>query len=175
MKGIIIYKSKYGSTRKYAGWLKEATGFEMVEADKAKIDEVAQCDTIIFGGGIYAGGIAGVNFLKKNIAKLKGKKIVAFCCGASPFDAGFVNALKERNFSGDLSGIPLYYCRGAFDLANMHFADKMLCKMLIKSIEKKDPKERDERDEGFLELARTSCDWTDKSYIGPILEECKKA
>ena len=60
MKGIIIYKSKYGSTRKYAGWLKEATGFEMVEADKAKIDEVAQCDTIIFGGGIYAGGIAGV-------------------------------------------------------------------------------------------------------------------
>ena len=70
MKGIIIYKSKYGSTKKYAEWLKEATGFEMVEADKAKIDEVAQCDTIIFGGGIYAGGIAGVNFLKKNIAKL---------------------------------------------------------------------------------------------------------
>ena len=45
MKGIIIYKSKYGSTKKYAEWLKEATGFEMVEADKAKIDEAARCDT----------------------------------------------------------------------------------------------------------------------------------
>ena len=138
MKGIIIYKSKYGSTKKYAEWLKEATGFEMVEADKAKIDEVAQCDTIIFGGGIYAGGIAGVNFLKKNIAKLKGKKIVAFCCGASPFDAGFVKALKERNFSGDLSGIPLYYCRGGYDLASMHFMDKTLCKLLGKSVAKKE-------------------------------------
>lgn len=175
MSGIIIYKSKYGSTRKYAEWLKEATGFEMAEAGKIKIGEVAKYDTIIYGGGIYAGGITGISFLKKNIEKLKGKKIVAFCCGAFPSDADFIKELKERNLSGELSDIPLYYCRGAFDLANMHFADKMLCKMLIKSIEKKDPKERDERDEGFLELARTSCDWTDKSYIGPILEECKTA
>ena len=175
MSGIIIYKSKYGSTRKYAEWLKEATGFEMAEAGKIKIGEVAKYDTIIFGGGIYAGGIAGISFLKKNIGMLKGKKIVAFCCGASPFDADFMKALKERNLSGELSGIPLYYCRGGCDIANMHFSDKALCRMLIKSIEKKDPKERDERDEGFLELARTSCDWTDRSYIGPILEECKKA
>ena len=175
MSGIIIYKSKYGSTRKYAEWLKEATGFEMAEAGKIKIGEVAKYDTIIYGGGIFAGGIIGISFLKKNIEKLKGKKLVAFCCGAFPFDADFIKELKERNLSGELSEIPLYYCRGAFDLANMHFADKMLCKMLIKSIEKKDPKERDERDEGFLELARTSCDWTDRSYIGPILEECKKA
>ena len=35
-KGIIIYKSKYGSTKKYAQWLKEATGFEVMEVKKAK-------------------------------------------------------------------------------------------------------------------------------------------
>ena len=28
--GIILYQSKYGAARKYAGWLKEATGFEAV-------------------------------------------------------------------------------------------------------------------------------------------------
>ena len=105
MSGIIIYKSKYGSTRKYAEWLKEATGFEMAEADKIKIGEALKYDTIIFGGGIYAGGIAGISFLKKNIGMLKGKKIVAFCCGASPFDADFMKALKERNLSGELAGV----------------------------------------------------------------------
>lgn len=47
--------------------------------------------------------------------------------------------------------------------------------MLIKSIEKKDPGERDERDEVFLELAKTSCDWTDRAFIDPILKECKTA
>ncbi len=27
MKGIIVYKSKYGATKKYAQWLREETGF----------------------------------------------------------------------------------------------------------------------------------------------------
>ena len=30
MNGIIIYKSKYGATKKYAEWLSEATGFTNV-------------------------------------------------------------------------------------------------------------------------------------------------
>ena len=67
MSGIIIYKSKYGSTRKYAEWLKEATGFVMAEAGKIKIGEVAKYDTIIYGGGIFAGGITGISFIKKNV------------------------------------------------------------------------------------------------------------
>ena len=175
MCGIIIYKSKYGSTRKYAEWLKEATGFEMAEADKIKIGEALKYDTIIFGGGIYAGGIAGISFLKKNIGMLKGKKIVAFCCGASPFDEDFMKALKERNLSGELSGIPLYYCRGGCDIANMHFSDKALCRMLVKSVAKKDPAQREVWETALVDASASACDWTDKSYIGPILEECKTA
>ena len=175
MSGIIIYKSKYGSAKKYAEWLKEATGFEMAEADKVKIEEVIKHDTIIFGGGIYAGGISGVAFLKKNISKLQGKKIVAFCCGASPYDADFMKALKERNLSGELSGIPLFYCRGGCDIANMHFADKTLCKMLVKSVSKKDPAQREVWETALVEASESAHDWTDKSFIAPILEACKIA
>ncbi len=31
MQGIIIYKSKYGSTRQYAEWVQSETGFEFSE------------------------------------------------------------------------------------------------------------------------------------------------
>ena len=34
-KGIIIYQSKYGATKKYAGWLRQMTGFDCVETPKA--------------------------------------------------------------------------------------------------------------------------------------------
>lgn len=34
-KGIIIYQSKYGATKKYAEWLCKMTGFECVETPKA--------------------------------------------------------------------------------------------------------------------------------------------
>lgn len=28
-KGVILYRSKYGATKKYASWLEEATGFDL--------------------------------------------------------------------------------------------------------------------------------------------------
>lgn len=73
MNGIILYQSKYGATKKYADWLSEELGFSCAEIKKAHIGEVMNCDTFILGGGIYASGIAGLPFLKKNIASLKGK------------------------------------------------------------------------------------------------------
>lgn len=72
MSGIILYKSKYGATRKYAEWLSERTGFSYIETDKSDIKVISGYDVIILGGGIYASGIAGLSFLKKNIEKLKG-------------------------------------------------------------------------------------------------------
>lgn len=35
-QGIILYKSKYGATRKYAQWLAEETGFACLETDRAQ-------------------------------------------------------------------------------------------------------------------------------------------
>ena len=46
-KGIILYQSKYGSTKKYAQWLKEATGFEVMEVKKAKVDTINGYDTVV--------------------------------------------------------------------------------------------------------------------------------
>lgn len=86
MKGVILYKSKYGATKKYAEWLSLDTGFNVCDVRKAKIEDVKQHDIIIFGGGIYASGIAGIKFLKKNIDQLKGKKIIVFCDGAAPYE-----------------------------------------------------------------------------------------
>ena len=52
-KGIILYQSKYGATKKYAQWLKEATGFDCMETQKADIKKVQEYDTIILGGGVF--------------------------------------------------------------------------------------------------------------------------
>lgn len=79
--GIILYQSKYGATKKYADWLKEKTGYDCVETKKAKIDLVQKYDVIVLGGGVYASGIAGLHFLKKNISSLSDKKIAVFAVG----------------------------------------------------------------------------------------------
>lgn len=75
MNGVILYQSKYGATKKYAMWLSDETGFSLVETKRAKIEDIEKFDTIILGGGVYASGIAGLSFIRKNIDVLQNKKL----------------------------------------------------------------------------------------------------
>ena len=170
MKGIILYTSKYGATKRYADWLAEATGFDCIETKNAKIKDVVPYDTIILGGGIYASGIAGLSFLKKNIDKLQNKKIIIFCDGASPYDEEAYQQIVTHNLTDALSGLPCFYCRGAWDMDSMSFRDKTLCKMLQKAVAKKAPEDLEIWEKALMEAGTEKHDWTDKAYLAPILE-----
>lgn len=169
-KGIILYQSKYGATKKYAAWLQEATGFELVETKKADINVVKDYDTIILGGGVYASGIAGLVFLKKNYATLKDKKIAVFSVGASPYDEAAFKQFYDHNFQGEIAGLPCFYLRGAWDTDNMSFTDRTLCKMLYKSLLKKDPTTYEPWEKALVEAYVEKKDWTDKAALIPILD-----
>lgn len=173
-KGIIVYQSKYGATKKYAEWLQVMTNFQCIEISKAVVNEVAQYETIILCGGIYASGIAGLSFLKKNIDKLKNKKLAILCVGASPYDEKAFTEIKARNLTGDLRNIPLFYGRGAWDESKMKFLDRTLCKMLQKSVVKKDPSTYEPWMNALMCAVGQTCDWTDKKYLIPLMNYLKK-
>lgn len=170
MNGIILFQSKYGATEKYARWLEEETGFPCKEVKNADINEFAGYDVIILGGGIYASGIAGLGFLKKNYGNLSGKRIIVFCVGASPYDEEALAAVRERNLGGELSDIPCFYCRGAWDMNAMNAVDRGLCTLLRKAVSKKDPSEYQVWERALMAAGDDPCDWTDKKYIEPILD-----
>ncbi len=170
MSGIILYQSKYGATKRYADWLSEETGFGCIETKKAKIEDIKQYGTIILGGGIYASGIAGLSFLKKHIQELKGKRIIVFCDGASPYQKNAFEQIVAHNMTDALADIPCFYCRGAWDMDNMNIVDRNLCRMLQKAVAKKNPDDYELWEKALMEAGDKKCDWTDKSYIEPILE-----
>ena len=106
-KGIILYRSKYGATKKYAEWLMELTD-DCAELPNISLSEVKEYETILLCGGVYASGVAGISFLKKNLEALKDKKIVVFCVGASPYDAKALNELQVFNTKGKMNNIPFF-------------------------------------------------------------------
>lgn len=170
MNGIVLYQSKYGAAKKYAGWIAAETGFECIEVKKANIKEAEKYDAVILCGGIYASGIAGLSFLRKNIGRLSGKKIgVMFCC-ASPYDEEAFRQVKEHNMKDALADIPVFYGRGAWDMEAMSFADRTLCNMLMKAVAKKDPADREVWERAIMEAGTEKHDWTDKKYIEPLLD-----
>lgn len=171
--GIIVYQSKYGATKKYVDWLVDETGFHVVETAKANIKEIEKYNTVVLCGGIYASGIAGLSFIRKNYNRLKNKKIVVFCVGASPFEKEAFDEIKKRNLKEDLKDVLIFYGRGAWDEENMTFKDRTLCKLLHKAIEKKDPSTYEPWMKALMDSIGKKCDWTDKEYLKPLLDNIK--
>ena len=100
MKGIVIYKSKYGSTKTYAIWISEALGFDLCDSKNVSIKNLLEYDSIVYGGGLYAEVINGVHLITKNIDALEGKKIAIFSTGITPLDCReyYDKYVVEKNF-----------------------------------------------------------------------------
>lgn len=173
-KGIILYQSKYGATKRYADWLAEKTGYDCIETKNAKVSNLQNYDVIVLGGDVYASGIAGLRFLKKSISRVADKKIAVFAVGASPYDEKAILQIKEMHFKDTLSNVPLFYCRGAWDEEKMTFGDRTLCRMLQKAVAKQNPDEYEPWQKALTGAAGQKCDWTDKMYLEPLLEFIKE-
>jgi menaquinone-dependent protoporphyrinogen IX oxidase len=86
IKTAIVYKTIYGSTGKYANWLKTSLKADLYEMDAVKIDELKGYKQIIVMSGTYAGQMPLTGFLKKNWDRLENKELVIVAVGAAPED-----------------------------------------------------------------------------------------
>lgn len=121
-KIAVVYKSKYGSTKKYVNWVKEKLKCDVYESNRINIKQLLQYDTIIYGSGIYMGKLNGFNLIKKNINKLSKKKLIVFAVGCSLENEKNLNKIKKINLGNGLDkNIKLFYFRGGLDFNNLKF------------------------------------------------------
>ena len=169
MKTVVIYNSQTGFTKRYAQWIAEKTNGECVEFSKAKKLDLSGFDAIVFGGWAVAGSISKLKWFKKNISKWGDKKLVAFCCGASPIDNPEIEEALPKNFTADeLKKVRWFYCPGGLDYNKMLVTSRTLMKMFIKSLDSK--KDKTEDDINQIRMMSSSYDISDIKYIEPILD-----
>lgn len=166
---IVLYQSKYGSAKKYAEWIKNSLSCELA-AIKDYRGNLNNYEVIIFAGGIYAGGIDGIRQLKKLLGGSSQAAVLIFATGASPYDEKAIEELKKRNLKDFPVSAALFYGRGIYDESMMSFKDRTMCRMLRKSLMKKDPKTFTEPWMlGLVESQGEHADWMDQSFIEPLL------
>ncbi|MDD3243278.1 MAG: flavodoxin domain-containing protein, partial [Eubacteriales bacterium] len=103
MNAAVIYSSRQGSARRYAQTIAQALDAQLIEAGTVKPARLDGFDTLVFGGGVMAGGIAGANMLKKNAPRWSGKRIAMFAVGLSdPAEPGLRRKLLEQNLPESL-------------------------------------------------------------------------
>jgi menaquinone-dependent protoporphyrinogen IX oxidase len=171
-KTAVIYKSKYGNTKQYAEWIAESLKADLYEDDKIKSSELASYDKIIYGGGLYAGGINGAALISKNFESIKDKYLIVFTVGlASPEDPSIYSAIIEKAFTEEMRrNIKFFHFRGGINYRELGMIHKGMMAMLKKMVEKKKEEEKTVEDKQMLETYGQKVDFTDRNSIAPLVE-----
>lgn len=170
-KIVVIYKTKYGSSRQYAEWIADHVGAEIFEQSQIKADDLVKYDTIVYGGSLYARGILGINLITENFHKLKDKKIIVFSVGASPPREKAIKDVINSNFTDEMMDIINFFMlRGAFNFNRLGLMDKLLMSLMKLKLKSKKEEELDADSRGLLASYDNPVDFINEKAIIPIVE-----
>lgn len=136
MNEIIIYGSCYGTTKQYAEELAKRTGYELVSYDDV-VDDINTYKTIIYLGGLYAGGVMGMKKTLKKLTDISDKKIIIATVGlADPTDKENIESIRNKmksQLSKDIfENATILHLRGGIDYSKLNFKHKMMMGMVYK-------------------------------------------
>lgn len=179
-KTVVIFESKYGATRKYAEWIAEELNCPIFEKKRFRPENFAHYDIIIYGGGLYAGGVSGIKLLTQNQTLLENKKVILFTCGlANPNDPENVSHIREALQKvlppKQWEQFDIHHVHGAINYEKLTPIHRIMMAMMYKMISKNNPAARTVEDIGFLETYGKKVDFTDKKHILKLVEAVKSS
>ncbi len=135
MKTVVLYRSKYGTTKQYAEWIAEELGTDIFPADTFPAERFSEYDTIIFGAPVFGGAVLGIAQVINTMNVLQHKRVLIFTVGLTPPDAKQNLAdLAEKNFSASLlKHGEFFHFQGALEYEKLSFGHKVLLKMIRSS------------------------------------------
>ena len=175
-KTLVVYKSSYCSTKKYAQWISEELQCEMITKEDAENKNLDDYDTIIYGGGLYAGKINGIDFLTSSFEKIKDKNLILFTCvlGDPNESKNHENIMKgvDKVFNSEMkSRIKVFCLGGGIDYSKLSFVHNAMMWMMYRIILKKSRKSQQAADENkyFIDTYGKAVDFTDRASIEPLI------
>jgi menaquinone-dependent protoporphyrinogen IX oxidase len=165
MRAVILYKSKYGTTKQYAEWIANALNADLFDVKDISTAKLSEYDYAVLGGGMYAGSVLGANLINK----IKCKQIVLFTVGlADPATTDYSKHIKRMFPDGIPENIKIFHFRGGINYNKLSFVHKTMMSMLVKSVQKKSILSEEEK--LFLSSYGSEIDFSDKKTIEPLIE-----
>ena len=124
---LIVYKSKYGSTKQYAQWINRDIPSDLVDAEKEDKPDFAVYDVIVFGGYIRMGRIGVAPLIVKNWGDIKAKKVVLFTSSGTPPGHPNIQKIYHSDLPEEIRRETKYFpLRGKIVSKDLSFFDKFL-------------------------------------------------
>lgn len=141
MKGLIIYKGKYGATQQYAEWLGAELRLPVMTTGEITPEILKRYDYLVVGGSVYVGKLQVRDWLKQVTPLVRQKKIFCFIVCATPLDKKEkLQEILRNNISPQLcSDNHIHFLPGRLIKERLSMFDRFILKMGAKM--QKDPAE----------------------------------
>ncbi len=167
MKGIVIYASCYGSTKTYADWIGEETGFAPVSYKDVRDSDIRSADAVVIGSWVLAHKLFLAKWLMENKELLMQKKLYVYSVsGAKPGDKELAGV-----FTGSMDEALLNHCRtyqfgGRRETKKMSGFHKFMMFIATTFIEKDKEKKAE---------MKQYVDNVDRQYTQPLIKDLQAA
>jgi len=156
MKTLILYKTRNGSTKQYAQWIKdEVRDADLGNIDNLNVADLQNYDRIVIGSRTYMNKIGVQDFMKKNWHLMEGKSVYLFSVGMVDPNSAESKQSYERLAPEVRDGLAGYTkLPGRIEIKGLNFFEKLIMKL-------KNDKGRTDR--------------VDRAELKPVLEWLRKA
>jgi len=121
---------------------------------------------MLYGGGLYAGGIAGIKLVTRNPCK----NLVVFTVGLADPDATDYSAIINQNIPPELlTKTKVFHFRGGIDYKQLGPVHKVMMAMMKNMIQKKSDSERNAEDKEFLKTYDSQVNFSDRQTMEPLV------
>ena len=127
IKILIVYQSKYGSTKQYAEWIQQEIKGDLVNIENGDKPDLARYDIIIIGSSVRVGSIVIAPFIKDHWSVMKGKKVILFTTSATPPQHPKIQSIYEKSLPEEIrKEIKYFPLHGRISGKDLTFFDKFL-------------------------------------------------
>ena len=170
---IIIFGSCYGTTKQYADELSGRIGCEAVSFEN--VSDINAYQTIIYMGGLYAGGVQGMKKTLKKLSDISDKNICIVTVGlADPTDEKNIEHIRKNikmQVSEELYNKALvFHLRGGIDYSKLNFLHKKMMGMVYKKAVNVPEEERDAEISAMIETYNKQVDFVDFDSLDSIVQ-----
>ena len=177
MNKIIVYGTHYGTTKKYALELARKTNIDAISYEN--LENINDYDTIIYLGGLYAGGILGMAKTLKKLNNVQNKNIIIVTVGVSdPTDKTNIknirNSLKNQLKIEVFEKAKIFHLRGGIDYAKLNFVHKTMLKLLYNKVKNLPKDKQTPEDKAMIETYNKKVDFINFLSLDKIIKEINK-
>lgn len=126
-------------------------------------------DTVVYGGGFYAGMIGGIRAFLAELPRLEGKRVAVFATGAMPADAPDVEKAMRQSFTdAQLSAVRTLYLQSGLCYEKMGWGDRVMMAVFRAMLRLTRAQEEMQR------MVARSFDCCDIAGIEPLVRFCRE-